>query len=72
MRAVLIGHLDDLRRVDRAYEISFEKTKLGFSVAVAQHANRPYVRVATRVEIKFAARSRHRRDTCSMAWRCRF
>ena len=47
MRAVLIGHLDDLRRVDRAYEISFEKTKLGFSVAVAQHPNRPYVRVAT-------------------------
>ena len=33
-------------------------------------------RVATCVEIKFTARScrppRHRRDACSMAWRCRF
>ena len=28
--------------------------------------------VASCVELKFTARSCHRRDACSMAWRCRF
>ena len=51
-----------------SYRAAKEAARL--ATAMAQHA------VTVCVEIKFTARSRrpprHRRDACSMAWRCRF